>query len=150
MATRSKPKCDCGCGQAPASSCRMRKASCSCGQSIVYMSRRALGTVNATCIACGTDLAPACLYDRAVAHDDADAAAAVAELESAALAFAERSAAVRSRKLRQMRCGKCGTFRTFGAGHDPTHPEPCPACGSTLPATFGHARASASADAMPF
>lgn len=148
MAARSKakPKCECGCGQSPAARTRQRKMTCGCGAAIVYLSRTAVPMVNATCAVCHDELLPVCLFDRALL-DSPEGRSAVAELETGALLRAERSAAYARRALRQMRCS-CGSLRTFGAGCDPTHPEPCPQCGSTEPATFGKRRAAV--DDIPF
>lgn len=130
----AKPKCACGCGQHAG---RMRKVSCECGASIVYMSRTALATVNASCIACGSLLAPACLYDRAVSHDAVDAADAVATLERRAdAASARRAPKMFGAGPTKLRCGDCGAAR---APHGP-----CKACRSERdPVTsFMHPRAA--------
>lgn len=137
MATRSKPKCDCGCGQAPASTTRLRKASCSCGASIIRLSRSALATVNASCIACGDPLMPDCLYDRAVSHDAADAASAVASLEARYdRALKRRAPEVYGAGPTKLRCGDCGAIR---AAHGP-----CKACRSERDptTTYMHPRAA--------
>lgn len=145
----SVAKCECGCGQAPASTTRLRKASCSCGASIIRLSRSALALVSASCSACGGELSPDCLFDRTCSHDESDALEAVRLLENTSLDSAERSARFANRRLRQMRCGNpsCRVLRSFGAGCDPTVVEPCPKCGSELPATFGARRV---VEAMPF
>lgn len=125
-------KCQCGCGQAPAESCRMRKASCGCGASIIRLARSALATVNASCIACGGQLEPDCLFDRAAAGDRA----AVNILESRQDARTARLGASPGRRAVQYRCGDCQAIR---AAHGP-----CKRCGSERDATtsFMHPRAA--------
>lgn len=133
---KSNPKCACGCGQQSAASMRQRKASCSCGASVIRLSRQAIGTVNASCIACDDPLIPDCLFDRTCSHDESEAAAAVAALESrydrALARAAPKMGPVGPSKLR---CG-CGAVR---AAHGP-----CRKCGSTHPPTtsFMHPRAA--------
>lgn len=62
-------KCECGCGQAPAVSCRQRLVECTCGLK-VRMTREWLERVTLQC-SCGSTLEPVCLLDRAQSGDDA-------------------------------------------------------------------------------
>lgn len=57
-------KCPCGCGQAPATNCRLRKITateCSC---IARVSREMIGRGVFVC-PCGHELEPCCMHDRA-------------------------------------------------------------------------------------
>lgn len=69
MARKARQLCDCGCGQAPASSCRQRLVSCSLCSVKARMSREALATVVFSC-SCGGTVQPVCLLDRTAAGDE--------------------------------------------------------------------------------
>lgn len=65
---KSTPKCQCGCGQAPAKSCRLRKAECAgCGY-VVRVSREWIAKGLPTCV-CGWSMECQCLEDRMTAGD---------------------------------------------------------------------------------
>lgn len=132
MARAKHHKCECRCGQSPAEVTRSRKACCPCGASIIYLSRTALATVNASCIACGGPIEAVCLFDRA-AQGDADA---VATLESRHDAALQRAAPkMYGAGPTKLRCGCGATRKPHGA---------CKKCGSTHPPTtsFMHPRAA--------
>lgn len=130
----AKRKCECGCGQAPAETTRLRKASCPCGASVIRLSRQALSTVRAECTACGLELTPDCLID-ATYTDDAEAARAA--LETLCDRRAVRNAATSiGRRPMMYRCGDCSAIR---AAHGP-----CKRCGSDRDptTTYMHPRAA--------
>lgn len=55
--------CDCGCGQAPSTTTRLRKAECpKCG-AVIRASRLVIRDALPVCGRCETDYRPACLYD---------------------------------------------------------------------------------------
>jgi hypothetical protein len=154
---RNGTKCACGCGQAPAETTRLRKASCpDCGY-IVRLSRDCISRGLPVC-PCGLELEPDCLYDGCAAPGELGAAA-YSELCARETDSAVRADNARRRGLATMVCPgtaerKCGTFRPFAANCDPSAPaDPCPKCGSTAPATFPsilrRTRDAAAAD-MPF
>lgn len=144
---RCVAKCSCGCGQAPAETTRLRKASCAwCGY-IIRLSRDCISRGLPGC-PCGGTLEPDCLHDACAAPGELGAAA-YSELCARDDMFALRSANVKRRALGQMRCPSCKTFRPFGASCDPTHIDPCPRCGSEAPATFAVPRAP-KAEPCPF
>src|SRR5688572_13164189 len=122
---RAKPaKCPCGCGQAPAETTRLRKASCTwCGY-IIRLSRDCISRGLPGC-PCGGTLEPECLVDGLHAPGELGAAA-YSELCARDDDFARRSDQHKRRALGQMRCPDCSAFRPFGASCDPTHIEPCP------------------------
>lgn len=130
-----KRKCPCRCGQAPAETTRLRKASCQwCGY-IVRLSRDCISRGLPTC-PCGGILEPDCLYDQCAAPGEVGAAA-YSELAARETDSAIRSDNHKRRGLGQTRCADCPTFRPFGANHDPSAPaDPCPKCGSTKPVRF--------------
>ncbi len=134
--SRAKAKCSCGCGQAPATTTRLRKASCSCGASIIRLSRSALAIVTATCNGCGHDLSPDCLFDRTCSHDEDDARAAVAVLETRHDNALKRAAGPTGKRPPAYRCGDCQALR---AAHGP-----CKNCRSERPPTtsYMHPRAA--------
>lgn len=148
-APRRGVKCPCGCGQAPAETTRLRKASCPCGY-IVRLSRDCISRGLPVC-PCGGTLEPDCLYD-ACAEPGEIGAAAYSELCARDTDSAVRSDNARRRAIGAMRCPSCATFRPFGANCGPTaEPDPCPRCGSTEPATFRpRAAAPAAAPVIPF
>lgn len=140
----SAAKCQCGCGQAPAETTRLRKASCSCGASIIRLSRSALSIVTASCGACGGELSPDCLFDRTCSHDEDDARAAVDVLERRADAASARASVKAHGKSHRetgsrFRCGDCQAIR---AAHGP-----CKNCRSERPPTtsYMHPRAARAA-----
>lgn len=135
-AKRRAAKCPCGCGQAPATTTRLRKASCpSCGY-IVRLSRDCISRGLPACPCGAGDLTPECLHDACAAPGDVGAAA-YSTLMARETDSAIRADNSRRRALRPMRCGSCAAFRPFAANCDPTtEPDPCPRCGSTAPATF--------------
>lgn len=145
MAKSSKAKCECGCGQSPAARTRQRKMTCGCGAAIVYLSRAAVQTVNASCALCHDELLPVCLFDRALL-DSPDGAAAVAQLEARYDRALKRAAPkVYSSGPQKFRCGDCSAWR---APHGS-----CTSCGSERPPTtsFMHPRAARAAGGdMPF
>lgn len=67
-----RAKCLCGCGQAPSTTCRERKAECrSCGY-VARVTRKWLATVGPPICACnGEAMECRCLEDRMVTGDDA-------------------------------------------------------------------------------
>jgi hypothetical protein len=66
----AKRKCLCGCGQAPSTTCRLRKAECrGCGY-VVRLSRECIARGLPTC-PCGEAMECRCLEDRMVSGDDA-------------------------------------------------------------------------------
>lgn len=65
----AKRKCLCGCGQAPSSTCRLRKAECrGCGY-VVRLSRECIARGLPVC-PCGERMECRCLEDRMVSGDD--------------------------------------------------------------------------------
>lgn len=131
---RTGAKCSCGCGQAPADTTRLRKASCpSCGY-IVRLSRDCISRGLPVC-PCGRDLEPDCLHDACAAPGELGAAA-YSTLMARETTSAVRADNAQRRGLQPMRCPDCKTFRPFGAGHDPCRPDPCPRCGSSSRAVF--------------
>lgn len=138
----AKAKCDCGCGEAPAATTRLRKIQCPCGASILRLSRSALLTIDATCKACGDPLAPSCLYDLTYT---ADAAGAIAELETRQLTRDVRNVITSpGRRAPMHRCGDCHAIRKAhgpctrcGSEHDPTttymHPRAARVAGGDMP-----------------
>lgn len=148
----AKSKCPCNCGQAPAKTTRLRKASCpDCGY-IIRLSRDCISRGLPSC-PCGGTLSPDCLHDACAAPGEVGRAA-YAELMGREADSAVRSDIARGRVIRPMRCAgtaerTCGMFVPFGTNHDPLHITPCHKCGSTAPATFGAARAIV-ADPIPF
>lgn len=65
----SRPKCLCGCGQAPSSTCRERKAECrSCGY-VIRVTRTHLAKGTPIC-PCGERMECLCLEDRMVCGDE--------------------------------------------------------------------------------
>lgn len=141
-------KCQCGCGQAPAATTRLRKASCGCGESIIRLSRSALSIVTASCGTCGGELSPDCLFDRTCSHDTADADAAIATLEARHdRALERREPKSQGRRANMFRCGDCQAIRSADAA------KPCGKCGSTHSPTtsYMHPRAARAAGGdMPF
>jgi hypothetical protein len=147
---RNGSKCKCGCGQAPAETTRLRKASCpDCGY-IVRLSRDCISRGLPRC-PCGLEMEPDCLYDGCAAPGELGAAA-YSELCARETDSAVRADNYRRRGVGQMRCPDCSSFRPFGASCDPTDITPCAKCGSTAPATFPSIlrRAKDAADAIPF
>jgi hypothetical protein len=113
---RTGAKCPCGCGQAPADTTRLRKASCAdCGY-IIRLSRDCISRGLPVC-PCGQPLEPECLYD-ACAEPGEIGAAAYATLTMRELDSAIRSDNAKRRALSPMRCPKCKQYRAFGAGHE--------------------------------
>lgn len=139
----AKPRCDCGCGQAPAATTRLRKASCSCGQSIMRVSRVALALISAECRECGFELVPDCRYDRIAAGDES----AIAELEAQHDRRLDR-AEIKStgRRANMHRCGDCSAIRSADPGR------PCAKCGSERApdVSYMHPRAARAVGSMPF
>jgi hypothetical protein len=146
VAPKRAPKCSCRCGQAPAETTRLRKASCPCGASIIRLSRSALSIVHATCGQCGDPLAPDCLFDRTCSHDERDASEAVAVLEQRYDDALRRAAPKMGRKdPPKFRCGDCQAVRAAKG--------PCAHCRSERPPTtsYMHPRAARAAGGdMPF
>lgn len=124
--TPSKP-CDCGCGQAPAATTRMRKASCDCGASTIRLSRATLLTVNAQCTSCGYPLLPECLYDRATMGDHGAHLELLAKFESLGTKDAHGSGAHEE----QWHCGDCHAYRKHPAGGGP-----CKSCGASATGAY--------------
>lgn len=81
-------KCYCGCGQAPASTCRQRLIECNGCSVKLRASRATLATVNVSC-SCGGDYLPICLDDRAHAGDES-AVSEIAYKETLSAVQAER------------------------------------------------------------
>lgn len=139
----AKAKCDCGCGEAPASTTRLRRIACPCGASILRLSRAALQSIDATCRACGDSLEPTCLYDLTYT---ADADRAIAELETRQLTREVRNVITSAgRRAVMYRCGDCQRIRKAHG--------PCGGCGSSHPPTtsYMHPRAARVAGGdMPF
>jgi len=66
----AKRKCLCGCGQAPSTTCRLRKAECrGCGY-VVRLSRECIAKGLPVC-PCGEPMECRCLEDRMISGDDA-------------------------------------------------------------------------------
>jgi hypothetical protein len=147
---RRRAKCDCGCGQAPAETTRLRKASCpDCGY-IVRLSRECISRGLPVC-PCGLTIEPECLHDLCAEPGELGAAAYL-ELRARETDSAIRSDNAKRRRLGAMRCASCKTFRPFGANCDPSAaPDPCPRCGSTEPVRFQpRERTARTAEPMPF
>jgi hypothetical protein len=108
-ATKTATKCPCGCGQAPATSCRLRKIGCPCGF-VARISREAIGRGMPTC-ACGERLAPACMEDCAWLPGDEGEhyARLIGGMDSM---FDLRSERARKAILRRRRCklDSCGAL----------------------------------------
>lgn len=128
----AKRKCPCHCGQAPAETTRLRKASCSwCGY-VIRLSRQCISRGLPTC-PCGGTLEPDCLHDQCAAPGELGAAA-YSTLMARETDSAQRSEQARRRVIGNSRCAGCNAFRPFGANCDRTaEPDPCPRCGSTEP-----------------
>jgi hypothetical protein len=63
-----RAKCLCGCGQAPAKTCRLRKAECrGCGY-VIRVSRECIARGLPTCV-CGEGMECRCLEDRMIGGD---------------------------------------------------------------------------------
>ncbi len=151
---RRAPKCDCGCGQQPAKTTRLRKAECrSCGY-IIRLSRDCISRGLPSC-PCGATLEPPCLHDACAAPGELGAAA-YSELCARDDEFARRSEQHAKRALGQMRCPDCKGFRPFASNCDPTDITPCTgrkgACASVKPAIFipRAPKLAALSPAMPF
>lgn len=67
---RRTVKCDCGCGQAPAKTTRLRLCQCTCGRKI--RETREWLTAGPLSCPCGGELEPVCLLDRACLPGMAD------------------------------------------------------------------------------
>ena len=114
-------KCSCGCGQAPATTCRQRKAECrDCGYT-VRLTREWIARGLPLC-PCGEAMECRCLEDRMVAGDD-DAYAELVARDS--LRFKSRPNVARRP---QARCGGCKLFKRGTAdsecehcGYSPAH-----------------------------
>lgn len=111
----ARAKCYCGCGQAPASSCRQRLLTCQCGAR-VRMSREWLERVQLTC-SCGSILEPVCLEDRARAGDESAWTEIKGRLQtSEANSYAgKRSAAVKRARAATRELGHEAAARAAGA-----------------------------------
>lgn len=118
MSAAKRVRCECGCGQAPATTCRQRLVECSCGLK-VRMTREWLERVTLQC-SCGGMLEPVCLLDRAQAGDDA----AWAEIEGRRAFSGVQSERGRkgaqiakvSRAIRDVQARRAAALA--GAGHD--------------------------------
>lgn len=123
------PKCLCGCGQAPATSCRQRKAECRwCGY-VVRLSRECIARGLPSC-PCGERMECQCLEDRMVAGDDAAYAELVA-MDSKRFKPAPNVA-----RRAQARCGGCKLFKRGAQDSQCEHCGYSPANGYRDPMPF--------------
>lgn len=128
-------KCDCGCGQAPAKTTRLRKARCSSCGYIIRLSRDCISRGLPLCPCGAGAIEPECLHDQC-AEPGQLGADAYSALCARADDHSQRSENYHRRALKPSRCPDCSAFRPHFAGSDPTHPDPCPRCASTNPAVF--------------
>lgn len=98
------PRCDCGCGQGPTTSTRLRKAECPVCGYIVRLSRSCIARGLPVC-PCGARLECPCIYDCEYAGAEHVAAHPLAEREARRLlAPSARVGAA------PMHCGGCHAF----------------------------------------
>ena len=69
----SAPKCPCGCGQAPAATCRLRKVVCTdpACPGLARITREQMVTPGLPTCGCGAAMHPPCLWDRSEYDPDA-------------------------------------------------------------------------------
>lgn len=141
VAKRStRAKCPCGCGQAPADTTRLRKASCGCGY-VIRLSRECIGRGAPGCPCGFGSLEPDCLLDRCYMPGEAGADAA-GELDLRDLERAVRREPGRRDDGTRPKCGSCHAFRRFDG--------PCRKCGDTaMPDTRSMSAAAHRANDRP-
>lgn len=100
------PRCDCGCGQGPHTSTRLRKAECPVCGYIVRLSRACIARGLPGC-PCGARMECPCIYDCEHAGADAVAAHPAAQREARRLLQPERRVGAA-----QLHCGGCNAFIT--------------------------------------
>src|SRR4051794_37470486 len=107
--SKSTPKCTCGCGQAPATNCRLRKITAQCG-CLCRVSREMIGRGGFVC-PCGNILEPCCWEDRQW-MPGSEGQAACDTIETRMLEFDRRSANSRKAMRMRRRCklDSCGAL----------------------------------------